>query len=92
MRLSPVILFSMFAVILGGVANAAELSETEMAAGKKLYVAKCARCHKFHDPSAYDDEKWTEWMEKMRKKARLSNEQHELIFRYLDTFRLKEEK
>jgi len=87
MRYNLVIPMAMLAVLLGSAANAAELSEKEMAAGKKLYVTKCARCHKFYDPASYTDEQWADWMQKMRKKARLSNEQHELLSRYLDLYR-----
>ena len=40
-------------------ASAAELSSEERVAGKKLYAAKCAGCHKLYDPSAYDETKWS---------------------------------
>lgn len=83
------ILLALCAVSLAGAVNARELSEQDVAAGKKLYVAKCARCHKFYDPSTYSDESWSEWMDKMRKKARLTSDQHELLLRYLDALRHK---
>lgn len=56
-------------------------------AGRKLYVAKCARCHKFHDPANYSDTKWREWMEKMSKKAKLTPDQKQILSEYLETFR-----
>ena len=56
---------------------------------KKLYVAKCAKCHKLYDPAGYGDEQWAGWMEKMRRKARLSPEQYDLLLRYLASLREK---
>ena len=66
-------------------ANPVELSPKEIAAAKKLYTAKCARCHKFYDPSLYAEVEWTSWMTKMRKKARLKNDQYDLLLRYAES-------
>jgi len=68
-------------------AGALSLSEPEIAAARKLYVAKCAKCHKFHNPAKYPDEEWRTWMRKMSRKAKLKPEQDELLSRYLETFR-----
>ena len=57
------------------------------AAGKKLYTGKCARCHKFYDPTAYDGNKWNEWMGKMKLKAKLSDEQYAMLAGYLQSVR-----
>ena len=65
-----------------GIAHAEELSKA-----KDLYLTKCAKCHKFYDPSAYDDAGWSKWMEKMRKKAHLNNEEYNLIVAYCDFLR-----
>src|SRR5690349_14131482 len=35
-------------------AAAAGLSPADASTAKALYVAKCARCHKFYDPAQYD--------------------------------------
>src|SRR5438094_8148025 len=60
----------------------------ETSAGRKLYVAKCAKCHKFYDPAKYSDAEWHKWMTKMSKKSKLTPEQSELLSRYIDnTFR-----
>ena len=54
---------------------------------KDLYLTKCAKCHKFYDPKAYEDEEWVVWMRKMRKKAHLSDEQYRLISLYTEKIR-----
>lgn len=68
-------------------AGAADLTAAELKDGRKLYVAKCARCHKFYNPTNYSEPDWQNWMEKMSKKAKLKPDQKELLSRYLGTFR-----
>jgi mono/diheme cytochrome c family protein len=55
--------------------------------GKKFYLSKCAKCHKLYEPKDYDKESWDLWMEKMRKKARLRDEQYRLIYAYTESLR-----
>ena len=61
----------------------------DMSAGKKLYTAKCARCHKFYDPTAYDEGKWIEWLGKMKLKAKLNDEQYAKLSSYLQSVRVE---
>jgi hypothetical protein len=68
-------------------AGAAELSAKEQEAARKLYNAKCARCHKFYDPAQYSDAEWEKWMTSMNKKARVKGAQADLLGRYLNSFR-----
>lgn len=68
-------------------ARAAELSTKEQSEARKLYLTKCARCHKLYNPAKYDDDAWQAWMRKMNRKAKLKEAQAELLGRYLETFR-----
>ncbi len=70
--------------------KAAELSIKERQDARKLYNAKCAKCHKFYDPAEYSQVDWNVWMSKMSRKSKLKPEQHELLSRYLETFRTSE--
>src|SRR5216683_2225288 len=47
-------------VLLNAIDQASEgkLSDTDRYAAARLYHAKCARCHKFYDPAAYDQTEW----------------------------------
>ena len=83
-------LFQVLFVALAGMqpAGAADLPPPDvMAAGRKLYTVKCARCHKFYNPANYSDAKWREWMDKMSKKAKLKPDQKQILSEYLETFR-----
>ncbi|MBI5684650.1 MAG: cytochrome c [Verrucomicrobia bacterium] len=51
--------------------------------GKKLYEAKCIRCHKDLDPTIYEDMTWKRWLWKMKDKARLDNEEYGDLSDYL---------
>jgi len=68
-------------------ARAAGVSVQEVNDASKLYIAKCARCHKFYNPAEYSDAEWHSWMTKMGRKARLKPDQQELLSRYLEAFR-----
>lgn len=71
-------------------ANAAsppDLSPAQEASARKLYVAKCAKCHKFYEPNKYTEADWRIWMEKMNKKSKLKPAQAELLNQYLDLYR-----
>jgi mono/diheme cytochrome c family protein len=53
-------------------------------AGQKVYVAKCAKCHKFYDPAKYSEADWEMWMAKMSKKAKLKPAQEAELSRYIN--------
>ena len=75
-------------VAIAGVLSARAAGSTDiMEAGRKIYLVKCARCHKFYDPAKYPDEEWRHWMDKMSKKAKLKPDQKEILSEYLETFR-----
>jgi hypothetical protein len=66
---------------------AGELTPKEVAAARKLYVAKCAKCHKFHEPKSYSEADWARWIRSMSEKAKLKTEQDRLLRRFLDEYR-----
>jgi hypothetical protein len=64
--------------------NAGLLTPADLKKAEKLDKRKCWRCHKPYDPSAYDDIEWTEWMDKMSRKAKLKPADDALLRRYFD--------
>lgn len=77
-----------FLALLAGCAAPAREHEApvgwEPASARKLYVTKCARCHKLYDPSKYSDAEWQKWMTKMTKKAKLTPAQEEVLTQYIE--------
>jgi hypothetical protein len=82
-----VLLSTMLLVAFTGAVKAGDLTELETKKAKKLYVSKCAKCHKLYDPGKYSDAEWQSWMTKMARKARLKPDQRELLSRFLDGVR-----
>ena len=78
----------LFAALFGllGLARAGDDAAATNQA-KQLYEVKCAKCHPFRDPAAYDDATWSRWMDKMRDKARLTDAQYDRLAVYLQTLR-----
>ncbi len=69
------------------VAPANALTDTERHDTRKIYVARCAKCHEFYEPSDYSSKEWSVWMTKMGKKSKLTAEQLVLMRRYTDELR-----
>lgn len=62
-------------------------SDPEMLAslqqGRKLYIAKCSSCHNLYPPQKFDTAKWTHEMDEMKIKAQITEDQAQLILKYL---------
>jgi hypothetical protein len=63
------------------------LTGKEITAGRKVYVAKCAKCHQFYEPTKYSEADWLAWIGKMSRKLKLKGEQASVLGRYLDAYR-----
>lgn len=74
-------------IVVMALATAAGLSSEETAAGKKLYLNKCGRCHKFYKIDKYPSPAWHMWLGQMIAKAKLTPEQADLLTRYLQSLR-----
>ncbi|TSA41937.1 MAG: hypothetical protein D4R57_00040 [Verrucomicrobiales bacterium] len=70
--------------------GAVGLPDEEIQSARALYINKCARCHKFHNPAKYPDNVWNGWMTKMSRKAKLKSEQELILRRYLGLFRVEQ--
>jgi hypothetical protein len=67
--------------------SADELTAKETTTARKIYVAKCAKCHRFYEPTKYPEPDWRTWIEKMSKKSKLEGEQARLLTQYLGAYR-----
>ena len=83
--LLPALVFFSSACTAPGPSNTSETPANENARAQKLYVAKCAKCHKLYAPAKYSDEEWQMWMGKMSRKARLNPEQQRVLSNYIET-------
>lgn len=51
--------------------------------GKQVYENNCAKCHKLHEPSSRTAEQWKPIVDRMQKKARISDEDAASVYNYL---------
>ncbi len=57
----------------------------DQTAGKRLYIGRCAKCHKLYDPAKYSDAQWQRWMDKMSRKAKLQPTERQVVSSYIET-------
>ena len=55
----------------------------ELAQGRALFVNNCAKCHDLYSPKDFNAEQWKPIMLSMQKKAKISDEEREIIYAYL---------
>lgn len=51
--------------------------------GRALYVSKCSSCHTLYLPEKYTKAEWTKWVDRMAPKAKITDQEKELIQAYV---------
>src|SRR4051812_34808766 len=55
--------------------------------GRSLFLARCSGCHNLPKPTDYSAQEWRPIVERMEPLAKLTNEQGELVLRYVVAIR-----
>ena len=58
-------------------------SAEHLAQGKTVFENSCNKCHKLPDPAKHDDQGWIKTLSRMAPKAKLTDEQHQMVYDYL---------
>jgi hypothetical protein len=58
-------------------------SLSDLQAGRKLYIQKCAGCHTLYLPEKYTTAEWHHWVDEMTKKVSLDTLEKQHILQYL---------
>lgn len=58
-------------------------STEEIAKGKTIFENSCNKCHKLPDPTKHDDQGWIKTLSRMAPKAKLDDQQHQMVYDYL---------
>jgi mono/diheme cytochrome c family protein len=89
-KLLPVILFIILVVACKSVlyvpskSNVATTANIDsLTKGRALYISNCSSCHTLRIPERYTKKEWAMWMEKMALKAKINDQQKELILAYV---------
>lgn len=86
--LIPVLVLVLFAcksaLYIPTVENTANKANVEeLQKGRALYINKCSSCHALYLPEKYNKTEWTKWVNRMAPKAKITNEEKELIQAYV---------
>lgn len=60
-------------------------TEAQMAEGKTLFEADCAKCHRLHQPEEHDIAKWENVLPRMTKRAKMDDAQAGMVRAYILT-------
>jgi cytochrome c5 len=85
LRTTPFLLLGAACVTTAARRAAVNPSLPPVEQGKALYETSCNRCHALHMPSSYYADEWAFYVRKYGRKARLSAEERDLVFYYLET-------
>ncbi len=59
------------------------IEQNKLLAGRNLYVQKCSNCHNLFLPERFTDEKWNSKLDTMQVRAKINNNERELIYHYI---------
>lgn len=54
--------------------------------GRSIYMNKCGECHRLHRPSQYSSSEWRHNVDKMQKRAHISDTEKEMVYQYLISY------
>jgi hypothetical protein len=60
--------------------------QQQLLAGRSLYVAHCGSCHNLHFPSEFTTDEWKVKIGEMQKRAKITDEEKELVLKYLISY------
>ena len=66
-----------------------QVTSVNLNEGRTLYLSNCSSCHSLYRPSQFNDEQWERIMNDMQMRAHLTDDERELILKYLIAANLK---
>lgn len=58
-------------------------SSEQLAQGKTIFENSCNKCHGLPNPEKHDDQGWIKTLSRMAPRAKLSDDQHQMVYDYL---------
>jgi len=65
------------------IENSGTITLENLTLGRKIYVTKCSNCHQLYSPNKYNSVEWQKNLNWMQRKAKITDDQKNLIFDYL---------
>ena len=57
--------------------------EAHLAQGAAIFTESCQNCHELPKPNEHNEQQWSKIMDRMAPKAKLTDEQKQLVFQYV---------
>ena len=57
--------------------------QQQLLSGRTIYVDHCSSCHNLHFPKEYNAEGWKKQLDKMQLKAKITDQEKQLVLKYL---------
>ncbi|MFN8278150.1 MAG: hypothetical protein U0T84_11760 [Chitinophagales bacterium] len=54
--------------------------------GREIFIANCQKCHRLYPANRHDADGWQMTLQRMQPKAGISNEQRDLVLKYLSSY------
>lgn len=90
MKMKKYILYSFFFVLLScstqlyiPVQSVSTVPLEDLKKGREAYVNNCAGCHQLHLPNKYNSKEWITNLDKMQRRAKITDEEKQLIYQYV---------
>ncbi|PWN58666.1 cytochrome C [Chryseobacterium viscerum] len=58
-------------------------SSEQLTQGKTIFENSCTKCHKLPEPTKHDNQGWINTLSRMAPKAKLTDDQHQMVYDYL---------
>lgn len=58
-------------------------SSEQLAQGKTIFENSCNKCHGLPSPTKHDDQGWIKTLSRMAPRAKLNDDQHQMVYDYL---------
>lgn len=65
-------------------ASSKAVSAEILAQGKEISETKCGKCHRLHETTEYNADQWTKILDRMIPKARLADDQGNVLRQYYE--------
>ena len=59
------------------------VQQQQLLTGRNLYIHHCSSCHNLHFPKEFASDEWKTNINKMQKRAKITDDEKELILNYL---------
>lgn len=77
------LLFSCATVLYQPITGTEKIPLEDLKKGRSIYVNNCSSCHNLHNPNQYNSKEWEHNLNEMQARAKINDEEKQLVYDYL---------